>query len=321
LDSPFDREYDTVISAGEQVAAGLLAMCLRKAGIEARSLNSWQIPITASGEFSNAEIQSMDGQRILQEIEQGIVPVITGFQGISENRDILTIGRGGSDATACAVSKAINAGECLIYTDVDGVYTADPRITLNAKRLDNVSYDDMVALASHGAKVLQDKSVRIAKQYGVRLKVLSSFADGGGTNITEKTDYISSCKIAGIAHSLDMFALRLSRKTDMDIVRENTTHLEQDVLTDTFMLFPKAAQAEVKTILDAENVASEIDNDIGVVTVVGGGVCGMETMPACEGVNIKATSRGDNTFSVVVPFLQTEMLVNALHKRLFEKTV
>ena len=321
LSSPFVREYDAVISAGEQVAAGLLAACLRAAGVNARSLNARQIPIIASGEFSNATIQSVNGEYILREIEQGVVPVITGFQGISENGDILTIGRGGSDATACAVAKAINADECLIYTDVDGVYTADPRITLNAKKLDGISYDDMVALASHGAKVLQDKSVRIAKQYGVRLKVLSSFADGDGTNITEKTDYVSSYKIAGIAHNLGVFALKLSSKSDLETIRENTVHLEPCALTDTLLLFPKAAQAEVKTILNVSGVAFDIDNDIGVVTVVGDGVHGMGAVPECERFNIKATSQGVNTSSFMVPFLQTEMLVNALHKRLFEKTV
>ncbi|GHT89164.1 hypothetical protein FACS1894113_3480 [Alphaproteobacteria bacterium] len=210
-DSFVNREYDAIISSGEQVAAGLFALCLGSIGISAKSMLGWQIPIRTSGFFSQGFISSVNKDVILNEIlTNGTTPVIAGFQGISDENEIMTIGRGGSDATACAVSCAIGADECFIYTDVDGVYTADPRVVLNSKRLTQISYDEMLVLASLGAKVLQDKSVCIAKQCGVKLRVLSSFSEGGETIVTNETTYQNDRKIAGIAHNTSVCIINIS---------------------------------------------------------------------------------------------------------------
>ena len=151
-DSPISREYDAIISSGEHVAAGLLALALNSRDISAKSLTAWQVPITVSGTYSDASISQVSAEKIFEMLSQGIIPVITGFQGISANGDVCTIGRGGSDATACAVANAIHADECLIYTDVDGVYTADPRKVPNARKLDVITYDEMLELATLGAE-------------------------------------------------------------------------------------------------------------------------------------------------------------------------
>ncbi len=263
--SPINREYDTVISTGEQVAAGLLAMALNAERIPAQSMTSWQIPIYVQGDYSDAEITKVSTEKIFKLLKKGIIPVITGFQGISENSDIYTIGRGGSDATACAVAKAIDADECLIYTDVDGVYTADPRVVLNARRLDEVSYDDMIELASWGAKVLQTKSTQIAKDYGVKLKVLSSFAEGNGTKIIHHTKYAPSTQVTGIAHSLDCFAVYFSSDNFKQLLQPFSLMIRDYA---DIILIAKTLQTEIQTIISDNSVDAKIDNDIGTVTVV-----------------------------------------------------
>ena len=228
-ESSFNREYDAIVSTGEQIAAGMLAMALQSIGISAKSFAAWQIPIEVSGPYSDAKIVKVDAEKIRETVSHGIVPVITGFQGISKNGDVCTIGRGGSDATACAIAKWINADECLIYTDVDGVYTADPRIALDARKIEEISYDDMVELASWGAKVLQKKSTLIAKEYNVKLKVLSSFSGNSGTVVSDQTKCVFP-HIVGIAHNLDLFAL-YTQSSDEDAHSKETpcdkSHLKE----------------------------------------------------------------------------------------------
>jgi aspartate kinase len=272
----YGREYDAVISSGEQVAAGLLAICLNSIGVKAKSFNAWQIPIIAEGEFSDAAICEINSHKIFEELNDGVVPVITGFQGISKNckDDILTIGRGGSDATACAIASAMNADKCCIYTDVDGVYTADPRVVLGAKKLAKISYDDMLELADNGAKVLQAKSVAIAKQYGVNLSVLSSFTKGSETLVTNETNYLSNAnyEITGISHCVGTIALNTGV---ISIVGKNP-----------------AAQQEV-------------------VDFVYRCLCDM-SMPFEELIT------NERRLSIIVPFQQTEEIVNLLHDRIFQ---
>lgn len=321
----FNREYDAVVSSGEQVAAGLFALSLNSIGINAKSLNAWQIPIKITGDFSNATISDIDEKKLMNDIDNGVIPVITGFQGISENGEIHTIGRGGSDATACAVSKAINADECLIYTDVDGVYSADPRIVLNSKRISEVSYDEIVKLASHGAKVLQAKSTLIAKQYEVNLRVLSSFSDGIGTKITKKTDYVSRYKIAGIAHDLNLFSVKFSDFINLEDILEKTKQFEPILLTGGSFLFPKSFQNEIKSALHNFGFSFEIDNDIGVVTIVGKEIeknnfvlNNIKSNIKNHSLNLKEISISEMSISIIVPFQQTEFLVNILHGYFFE---
>ncbi|MDR1391112.1 MAG: aspartate kinase [Holosporales bacterium] len=325
-DSSFNREYDAVISAGEQIAAGLLAMCLNSVNVRAKSMNAWQIPIEVTGEFSNAEISNINTEPIMEEIDKGIVPVITGFQGISRLGDIHTIGRGGSDATACFVSSAIKADECFIYTDVDGVYSADPRVVLSSKKIPEISYDEMVELASFGSKVLQAKSALIAKQCEVNLRILSSFSIGEGTRITKKTEYVSKYNIAGIAHNSNMFLIKFENGNIHKKVFEKTKQFNPIALETGSLLFNKLFQNEIKAILSLLPHSSGFDNDIGVVTMIGKEVSKDDSIIEFirleiekKHINLKELSSSGMSVSFVVPFQQTEFFINLLHQCLFER--
>lgn len=322
----FNREYDAVISAGEQVAAGLLAMALNSIGIPAKSLNAWQIPINAINNHSNAEIQKVNKQKILEEVDKGMVPVITGFQGISDDLDIYTIGRGGSDATACAVANSIDADECLIYTDVAGVYSADPRIVLDAKQLQEVSYDDMIALATWGAKVLQAKSTLIAKRYSVNLKVLSSFSNERGTRVSNTTQYINSNNVTGIAHSLGFALCSIIKQSDYEKSLELTKHFNT-INFDTHFLFPKFSQSDLKSILEKNSIEFQIDNNIGTTSLVGNFNVGKD-MPnkvldiaMQNNITVKYKVCSANVISLITSFQETETFVNMLHKEFFENEI
>lgn len=317
--SPSNREYDAVISTGEQVAAGLLASALISIGIPSVSMNAWQIPIKVSGPYSDAHILDVDGSRILGTLKQRRVPVVTGFQGISEHGDICTIGRGGSDATACAVAKFINADECLIYTDVDGVYTADPRIVLGAKKIDEISYDDMVELSTWGAKVLQTKSTLIAKDYNVKLKVLSSFSDfciDAGTKVSDQTVHVLEGGITGVTSDLGYFAICSKGTHNFANSFKSFYSTGQG---DLFYLVPKAIQSE----LSSGDQGAIVDNDIGVVTVVGdfGGNSSSRIYDVIteSGFEVKGTIKSDRAFSIVTQFQQTVPLVNKLHEMFLRK--
>ncbi|MDR1289428.1 MAG: aspartate kinase [Holosporales bacterium] len=329
-DSTDHREYDAIISSGEQVAAGLLAAGLCSAGLPARSLNCWQAPIHAAGNYSNASITSIDISRIMETIEDGIIPVITGFQGLSENRDILTIGRGGSDATACAVAHAIKADECLIYTDVDGVYTADPRIVLDSKRLDEISYDEMLELAYCGAKVLQPRAVLIAKRCNVKIRVLSSFTDSGGTVVTDgKKDTTTICipnesYVSGIAHNTNLAKLIIAEDDEnYPKLLEKLGQIDLFSMNDgtVSFLFQKSSLNEIKHSL-ANSMKFQIITDIGLVTIVGSGFKADQSILVAvlevannRQIPIKQISVTENTISVIVSLHQVEELVNALHER------
>ena len=207
-DRPSRREMDVLLTTGEQVTIALLSMALQAQGCPAISYTGWQVPIQTNEVHNKARIEHIDGKKITDQLGQGKVVVVAGFQGIAmESGDITTLGRGGSDTTAVALSAALNADECQIYTDVDGVYTTDPRVVPEAKRLDTVTYDEMLELASLGAKVLQIRSVEFASKYNVPLRVLSSMKEGGGTLITTEENFGDSDMekplISGIAFSRD----------------------------------------------------------------------------------------------------------------------
>jgi len=204
---PSKREMDVLLTTGEQVTIALLSMALQDLSCPAVSYTGWQVPIQTDDSYSKARIDKIDGTKILAQLNQGRVVVVAGFQGISLDGDITTLGRGGSDTTAVALAAALNADECQIYTDVDGVYTTDPRVVPEAKRLDTVTYDEMLELASLGAKVLQIRSVEFASKYNVPLRVLSSMKEGGGTLITSEDKFkdndMEKPLISGIAFSRD----------------------------------------------------------------------------------------------------------------------
>ncbi len=238
-----DREYDAIISTGELVAAGMLARTLQTTGIPAVSLSASQIPIYADGSYGNGKVTHIKTSKLLSLVNDGVVPVVTGFQGITNVGDVITLGRGGSDATACALTYFLDADECFIYTDVEGVFTADPHIALNAQLIPEISYDEMLELSFWGAKVLQYQSVEIAKKYNIKVRVLSSFTNGVGTLIQKTTD----TPIFGIAHS-----------SNYNLVTTDTYNTQFIKVAHNLYLVPK----------DIE-INGDIDVDIGTVTVVG----------------------------------------------------
>ncbi|MDX1348385.1 MAG: aspartate kinase [Thiomicrorhabdus chilensis] len=204
---PIKREMDVLLTTGEQVTIALLSMALQEKGYPAISYTGWQVPIKTDAVHSKARIEEIDSEKIFGQLNQGRVVVVAGFQGVTPDGDITTLGRGGSDTTAVALAAALNADECQIYTDVDGVYTTDPRVVPQAKRLDHITFEEMLEMASLGAKVLQIRSVEFASKYNVPLRVLSSLQDGGGTLITSEENFkeneMEKPLISGIAFSRD----------------------------------------------------------------------------------------------------------------------
>ncbi|CCQ73186.1 aspartate kinase [Magnetospira sp. QH-2] len=197
------REYDVVVSTGEQVTTGLLSMALQDLGIDARSWQGWQIPVRTDDVHAKARIQSIDVTEMKAQMESGQVAVVPGFQGVSDEGRVATLGRGGSDTSAVALAAALRADRCDIYTDVDGVYTTDPRIVSKARKLDKITYEEMFELASLGAKVLQTRSVEMAMKHGVRLQVRSSFEDTPGTMVVNEDEIVEKEIVSGIAYSRD----------------------------------------------------------------------------------------------------------------------
>ena len=196
-------EFDMIVSTGEQVSIALISMALKEIGLKGKPLLGWQIPINGSNDFTKAKINKIDGKLILELMNNGEIPIIAGFQGIDEDNNIVTLGRGGSDTSAVAIAAAIRADRCDIYTDVDGVYTTDPRIVKNAKKLNKISYEEMLEFASLGAKVLQTRSVEMAMRHGVTVQVLSSQTGKTGTFLTKEDEKMENELVSGIAYSKD----------------------------------------------------------------------------------------------------------------------
>ena len=213
-DIPPYSEYDTVLSTGEQVTSALLAIALDKLKIKARSWLGWQIPIVTDNTHGKSVIEEIKTENILNDLEINQVAIVSGFQGVSNDNRITTLGRGGSDTTAVAMAASFLADRCDIYTDVDGVYTTDPRIVKSAKKLNIITYEEMLELASQGAKVLQTRSVALAMKYGVKLRVLSSFENLPGTSIIKEENNMEKSEISGIAHSLNEAKITLSGVPD-----------------------------------------------------------------------------------------------------------
>ena len=201
--SPDNRELDVLLSTGEQVTIALLSMALKEKGFDAISYTGGQISIQTDSAHSKARINNIEGGRVQRELEDGRIVVIAGFQGVDEHGNITTLGRGGSDTTAVAMAAALSAQECRIYTDVNGVYTADPRIVDDAKKLSSITYEEMLEMASLGSKVLQTRAVEFAGKYNINLRVLSSFEEGSGTLITNEEEIMEAALISGIAHNTD----------------------------------------------------------------------------------------------------------------------
>ena len=335
------REMDVLVSTGEQVTIALLSMALNKRGIEARSYTGGQVQILTDNVHGKARILDIDAARVREDLENNRVVVVAGFQGVDEDGNITTLGRGGSDTTAVAMAAALEADECRIFTDVDGVYTTDPRIVPEARRLDRITVEEMLELASQGAKVLQTRSVEFAGKYRVPLRVLSSFEDGPGTLITHEVSDMEQPLIAGIAYNRDeakvtirgvpdqpgvasrIFGPISAAHLNIDMIIQNVA---QDGTTDlTFTVnrneFAQAMKLlnEIAQELNARDVVG--DDTLAKIAIVGVGMrshsgvaAKMFDTLAAEGINIELISTSEIKISVGVNDKYLELAVRALHK-------
>jgi aspartate kinase len=339
-ESPSARELDVLVSTGEQVTIALLAMALEKIGVPARSYTGGQVRIRTDSAFSKARIQEIDDARVRYDLEHGLVVVVAGFQGVDEDGNITTLGRGGSDTTAVAMAAALKADECQIYTDVDGVYTTDPRVEPRARRLDRITFEEMLEMASLGSKVLQIRSVEFAGKYRVPLRVLSSFEEGPGTLITLEEEGMEDARISGIAFSRDEAKLTIRGVPDqpgvayrilgpigdanieVDMIVQNIAH---DGTTDfTFTVhrneFRKALEILRGTAGALGAREAEGDDKIVKISLVGVGMrshagiaSAMFKALADERINIQMISTSEIKVSVVVDEKYLELGVRALH--------
>ena len=343
-------EYDVVVAAGEQITSGLLAMTLKAMGVDARSWLGWQLPIRSVEAHAKARIESIDTDGLLAAMTSGQVAVIPGFQGVMEDGRVSTLGRGGSDTSAVAVAAAVKADRCDIYTDVDGVYTTDPRIVSRARKLGKVTYEEMLELASVGSKVLQTRSVALAMKEQVRVQVLSSFDEPGdnpepGTLIVSEEEIEGSDMerqlITGIAHDKNEAKIVLTAVPDkpgivasifgpladaainVDMIIQNVGH--SGIVTDVTFTVPRADVARSVDILEREkpNIGFEkiiTDTEVAKVSVVGvgmrshAGVAALMFKTLAErGINIEAISTSEIKVSVLIDEDETELAVRVLH--------
>ena len=334
------REYDSIVATGEQVTSGLLAIALQTLGVECRSWAGWQIPLRTDTAHGKARIEAVDGAALLTAMAAGQVPVVAGFQGIAAENRISTLGRGGSDTSAVALAAALKADRCDIYTDVDGIYTTDPRITNKARKLDKIAYEEMLELASVGAKVLQTRSVELAMKERVRVQVLSSFEDKPGTMVVDEDEIVEQAIVSGIAYSRDEAKITLRHVPDrpgvaaaifgplsqssvnVDMIVQNVS---ADGLTDMTFTVGRADLARTQSILDANRDAigsSTVltDPDVAKISVVGVGMRShagvantMFATLAAKGINIQVISTSEIKVSVLIAAEYTELAVRALH--------
>lgn len=338
---PSPREMDVLVSTGEQVTIALLSMALHKIGCPAKSYTGGQVHILTDSAHSKARIQDIDDIKVKADLDAGCVVVVAGFQGIDENGSITTLGRGGSDTTAVALAAALKADECQIFTDVDGVYTTDPRVEPKARRMSRISFEEMLEMASLGSKVLQIRAVEFAGKYNVPLRVLSSFEEGEGTLITFEDKGMEDAKISGIAFNRDEAKLTIlgvpdqpgvayrilgpisDANIEVDMIIQN---IGQDETTDfTFTVhrndYDKAVSIlnAVAKDLDAREVIG--DNTIVKISLVGVGMrshagiaSSMFAALSKEGINIRMISTSEIKISVVVDEKYLELGVRALHE-------
>ena len=341
-DRLFDqREYDTVVASGEQVTSGLLSIVLNGLGVSAPSWQGWQVPIRTDGAHGKARVEDIDGAELVRRMGEGQVPVVAGFQGVEPGRNrVTTLGRGGSDLSAVALAAALRADRCDIYTDVDGVYTTDPRIVPRARKLERISYEEMLELASVGAKVLQTRSVELAMKQRVRVQVLSSFEDKPGSLVVDEDEIVEQPLVSGIAYSRDDAKVTLRRVPDrpgiaarvfdalaaanvnVDMIVQN---VGADGSTDMTFTVGKADLARAQDVLG--RVRDELgyegllaDPEVAKISVVGiamrshaGVATTMFRALAEKGINIQVISTSEIKVSVLVGAEYTELAVRALH--------
>jgi aspartate kinase len=336
------REYDAVVASGEQVTAGLTAIALQEIGVSARSWLGWQIPIRSDDAHGKARIQDIETDELLRRMEAGEVPVVAGFQGLGSDNRITTLGRGGSDTSAVALAAALKADRCDIFTDVDGVYTTDPRIVAKARKLDKITYEEMLEMASLGAKVLQIRSVEMAMKHHVRLQVLSSFVDRPGTLVVDEDEIVEQELVSGIAYSRDEAKITLARVPDkpgvaaaifgpladahinVDMIVQNVSGGDGDHTDLTFTVAKADLERAMRVLQDRHDAlnytALKPDPNVVKVSVIGVGMRShagiaqrMFRALAEKGINIQVISTSEIKISVLIAEEYTELAVRSLH--------
>ena len=338
---PSEREYDVLVSTGEQVTIALLSMCLQSMGYKAKSYLGHQIPMWTDNAFSKARIEHIEDARIREDLKNGTIVVVAGFQGCDKEGNITTLGRGGSDTSAVAVAAAMKADVCEIYTDVDGIYTTDPRMVPEATKMDKISYDEMLEMASLGSKVLQIRSVEFAKKYDVVVHVRSSFNENPGTLVMKEDADMEAVLVSGITYNKDEAKISVNRVPDkpgiaaslfmplseanitVDMIIQNISH---EGFTDLTFTVPHADFKKALKIV--ESTAAEIgaqgvssDENVAKVSIVGVGMRShsgvaskmFQTLSA-EGINIQMISTSEIKVSCVVDLKYTELAVRVLHQ-------
>ncbi len=333
-------EYDVVVATGEQVTTGLLAIALQSIGVPARSWQGWQIPIRTDDAHGKARVEAVEGEAMLARMQAGEVPVVAGFQGVAPGNRVSTLGRGGSDLSAVVLAAALKADRCDIYTDVDGIYTTDPRIVPRAKKLERISYEEMLELASVGAKVLQTRSVEMAMKARVRVQVLSSFADKPGSLVVDEDEIMEKPIVSGIAYSRDEAKVTLRRVPDRpgvaalvfgELAKANVNvdmivqNIGADGSTDMTFTLGRADLARAQDALEKARPqvgyeALLADAAVTKISVVGIGMRShagvantMFRTLAEKGINIQVISTSEIKVSVLVSEDYTELAVRALH--------
>ncbi|MCK7477719.1 MAG: aspartate kinase [Candidatus Moduliflexus flocculans] len=339
-DSPDEREYDSLISTGEQVTITLLSIVLNSMGYRSRSFLGFQVRILTDNAYKKARISLIDTDAIQKELKKGTIVVVAGFQGVDEDNNITTLGRGGSDTSAVALAAALNAERCDIYTDVDGVYTTDPNICAKARRLDKISYDEMLEMAMTGAKVLQPRSVEMAKKYDVPVYVKSTFSDEGGTLVTKEDQEMEREVLSGITYDRDqakitvvhipdkpgiaanLFTPLSERNISVDMIIQNAS---LQGFTDLTFTVSKKDMKEAQKIVEAtaKEIGAkkvEVDDEVAKISIIGVGMVShsgvaakmFKTM-ADESINILMISTSEIKISCVIQRKYTELAVMALH--------
>ena len=339
-DNPSRREFDALISTGEKVSAALLAMALQQIGVPAKSFSASQISMKTTSTFSKARILDVDGKKIQETLDAGIIPIITGFQGITESGDVTTLGRGGSDTTAVAIAAQMKAERCDIYTDVDGIYTTDPRIVPEAKKLDTITMEEMLEMAGQGAKVIQIRAVEFANKYKIPVRVLSSFESGNGTLISLEENNMENGLVSGIAFQKDQVKFTLHGVSDtpgmaygilgplsdanisVDVIVQNISVNGKTDFTFTVSKEDEIAATDVIHTLNDTLKFDDllIDSSIAKVSLVGvgmrshAGIASSAFKSLSEaGINIQMISTSEIKITIVIKEDETDQAVNTLH--------
>ena len=334
------REYDAVVASGENVTAGLMALALQSLGLDARSWLGWQLPIRTDEVHGKARIEAIHTAELERRLAQGQVAVVAGFQGIGNRGRITTLGRGGSDTSAVALAAALKADRCDIFTDVDGVYTTDPRIVAKARKLNKITYEEMLEMASQGARVLQTRSVELAMNHRVRLQVLSSFSDSPGTLVVDEDEIVETRVVSGIAYSRDEAKITVQRVADrpgvaaalfgpladhainVDMIVQNVS---EDGKTDMTFTVARSDLERAMAVLEGSREAVGFDalipdSNVVKVSVIGVGMRShagvakqMFQTLADKGINIQVISTSEIKVSVLIAADYTELALRALH--------